>query len=183
MVYPKAYKTGDEVEHQGVYITNSPYKSIALYTNQYEHFIEASVDSELSILDQSITRVNGNLEYGLYDPDSPYNIDPNKTNEEHEGIGSTWLESEFYYVKEIPPNTEGIPNNPLRLEHLRYPLKEKEHFPTLAELQAKSGFVYQHPHYKVETYNQVVNRYEKFYRNYLLEHGVDEALLKDYTEL
>lgn len=90
-----------------------------------------------------------------------------------------WIDTDWYYVKEIPPNTEGIPNNPLRLEDLHYPLKASESYRSLIEIKRKDGYVYDNPNAMVENYAQVLNRYEKFYIDYLRKHGVSSQYIVD----
>lgn len=181
LVYPKAFQVDDKVEITGVYLPDSPLKNIAAYSIDAPEFFETRINEEdTPKLGQPIKRVYGHIEYGLYDPSSPYYDDPNNPYDIYSGRDIEWIETDWYYVIEIPPNTEGIPNNPLRLEHLRYPLKADQDYISLAQLKQRDGYVYENPDAMVEQYYQVVNRYEKFYRDYLLSHDVDPSRLLPY---
>ncbi|MBE9589318.1 hypothetical protein [Moraxella sp. K1630] len=181
LVYPKAFKYEQEIKQSGLYLPDSPLKSIKVFDVRASEFngthIEYLDDPATTKL---IRRAEGPIEYGLYDWYSEFYRDPfGDDSIADPGIGGVdWIETDWYYVKEIPPNTEGIPNNPLRLEHLRYPLAEGQKYITLEELKQRDGYAYQNPNAMVNEYFQVVHRYEKFYSNYLMTHGVDGDSLR-----
>ena len=179
LVYPKSYHPEQPVEIQGAYISDNPLKTFEFYQENAEEFFQTKVNKDdIKKLDYPVQQVSGFLEFGLYDLNSEYYNNPNAPLElDDEEI---WLDTNWYYVKEIPPNTEGIPNNPLRLEDLRYPLKQGEKYISLNEIKQRDGYVYDNPNVMVENYGQVSHRYEKFYRDYLLKNGVDPDLLIHY---
>lgn len=181
LVYPKVYKPDQKLEIVGVYIPDSPLKCLAIYTSGEEEFFQTRInEDDIAKLEAPISQVRGQVEYGLYDPSSPYYDNPANPYDMYANDGDEWIDTDWYYVKEIPPNTEGIPNNPLRLEHLRYPLKNGEKYISLDEIKNSGAYVYQNPNAMVENYGQVTNRYEKYYRDYLLKNGVDPDLLIHY---
>lgn len=180
LVYPKAYKLEQKVEQYGVYLPDSPLKALKLYDSRSEKFDY----SFMHVLDKeklttTIRQIRGFIEYGLYEEANLYYNNPLIPYNEASVLyyGDELIETNWYYVQEIPPNTEGIPNNPLRLNDLRYPLKAGETYKTLEQIKKQYGSVYQNQHAMVEQYFQVVNRYEKYYRDYLLNHGVNSDLL------
>ena len=178
MMLKKPFKTGEKVVFSGSYIPENPYKTFAFYnTHTDDEFFETKISkNNLDKLKSPITQVAGNIEYGLYDINTPYY--KSSYEQEDDYSESIWLNGNWYYVQEIPPNTEGIPNNPLRLNDLRYPLKNGETYRTLEQIKLQYGFVYKNSHAMIEQYFQVVNRYEAYYRDYLLKHGVNPDLLK-----
>ncbi|EPR81156.1 hypothetical protein L289_3981 [Acinetobacter gerneri DSM 14967 = CIP 107464 = MTCC 9824] len=181
LVYPKPFHTEQKVEIQGAYITDNPLKTCAFYSSSAEEFFQTKVSADdLPKLDHPIQRVKGEIEYGLYDPSSPYYDNPSNPYDMYADGSDEWIDTDWYFVKEIPPNTEGIPNNPLRLEDLRYPLKQGEKYISLDEIKQRDGYVYDNPNAMVENYGQVAYRYEKFYRDYLLKNGVNPDLLIHY---
>ena len=178
MMLKKPFKTGEKVVFSGSYIPENPYKTFAFYnTHTDDEFFETKISkNNLDKLKSPITQVAGDIEYGLYDINTPYY--KSSYEQEDDYSESIWLNGNWYYVQEIPPNTEGIPNNPLRLNDLRYPLKNGETYRTLEQIKLQYGFVYKNSHAMIEQYFQVVNRYEAYYRDYLLKHGVNPDLLK-----
>lgn len=179
LVYPKPYHSEQRVEKQGTYISDNPLKKFEFYPEGTKEFRQTKVNKDdIKKLDYPVQQVSGFLEFGLYDINSEYYNNPNAPLELNDE--EIWLDTNWYYVKEIPPNTEGIANNPLRLEDLRYPLKPGEKYISLDEIKQRDGYVHGNPNVMVENYGQVSHRYEKFYREYLLKNGVDPDLLIHY---
>ena len=179
LVYPKPYHSEQHVEKQGAYISDNPLKTFEFYPEGSKEFHQTKVNKDdIKKLDYPVQQVSGFLEFGLYDINSEYYSNPDAPLELNDE--EIWLDTNWYYVKEIPPNTEGIANNPLRLEDLRYPLKQGEKYISLDEIKQKDGYVHGNPNVMVENYGQVAYRYEKYYRDYLLKNAVDPDLLIHY---
>ncbi|WP_228134745.1 hypothetical protein [Acinetobacter gerneri] len=179
LVYPKPYHSEQHVEKQGAYISDNPLKTFEFYPEGSKEFRQTKVNKDdIKKLDYPVQQVSGFLEFGLYDINSEYYSNPDAPLELNDE--EIWLDTNWYYVKEIPPNTEGIANNPLRLEDLRYPLKQGEKYISLDEIKQKDGYVHGNPNVMVENYGQVAYRYEKYYRDYLLKNAVDPDLLIHY---
>ncbi|OCG08722.1 hypothetical protein A9G13_01285 [Gilliamella sp. wkB178] len=132
--WSETFPTGSSITQTGVWMPEHNYMPMCYYDKPGGELLEISYPQEKIIL--------GPKEYGLIPPF-------NSETETQTSQGTIDSPTIWTFVEEIPPNTEGIPNNPLRLEYLRIPLEPNS---TLANNDK---------HY--ETYQQVVERYEKFY--------------------
>ncbi|ENV35530.1 hypothetical protein [Acinetobacter gerneri] len=185
LISPKKFKVNDKIELNGVYIPDNPLKASKVFSNtSLEQFYKSSIYSiDIPKLKSPVNSVQGYIEYGLYDIYSEYYNNPVDPIDVFKYINKTEIATDWYFVKEIPPNTEGIPNNPLRLEDLRYPLKQGEKYISLDEIKQRDEYVYDNPNAMVENYGQVAYRYEKYYRDYLLKNGVNEDDLMPYQNV
>ncbi|OCG00780.1 hypothetical protein [Gilliamella sp. wkB112] len=134
--WSETFPTGNPITQTGVWMPEHNYMPMYYYDKPDGEFLEISYPQEKIIL--------GPKEYGLT-PTFNYQTETS-TSQGNMRSPTIWT-----FIEEIPPNTEGIPNNPLRLEHLRIPL------------EPDSTLTNNDKHY--ETYQEVVERYKNFYHN------------------
>lgn len=185
--WAETYPTGRPITHTGVWMPEHNYMPMFYYDEPLDELLEIDYPQEKIILCPK--------EYGLK-PTFNYKTETS-TSQGNMRSPTIWT-----FIEEIPPNTEGIPNNPLRLEHLRIPQPQQDSLITLLggeeasesglwhcpnmdnNLSAKQyfkrgdilpkGFNRIHEayvwHYRPEqnyncseTYQDVVERYKKFY--------------------
>ena len=132
--WSETYPTGSHITHTGVWMPEYNYMPMCYYDEPEEELLEIDYTQEKIIL--------GPREYGL----TPTFNSETETRASQGNMRSPTI---WTFIEEIPPNTEGIPNNPLRLEHLRIPLTHN------------SALTKNYKYY--ETYQEVVERYKNFY--------------------
>ena len=132
--WSETYPTSSHITHTGVWMPEYNYMPICYYDEPEEELLEIDYTQEKIIL--------GPREYGL----TPTFNSETETRASQGNMRSPTI---WTFIEEIPPNTEGIPNNPLRLEHLRIPLTHN------------SALTKNYKYY--ETYQEVVERYKNFY--------------------